>query len=232
MILLVVVAPVVISPLFNNFEPLQDQALKQDIQKLAQSDGVEGSDIFQVDASRQSSKINAYVTGLFATKRIVLYDTLIKNFTRDEIMFVMAHEMGHYVMNHVWWGVLAGIVLLCLALWLIDVTIRPFIRKFHRRLGYDSLENLASLPLVLLFALVINFVFQPVGNSISRVMEHQADVYGLETAHVPEAAAISAFDKLSVFNLSNPDPNPIIEFWFYTHPSLKKRIAFVKKFYR
>ena len=232
MILLVVVAPVVISPLFNNFEPLQDQALKQDIQKLAQSDGVEGSDIFQVDASRQSSKINAYVTGLFATKRIVLYDTLIKNFTRNEIMFVMAHEMGHYVMNHVWWGVLAGIVLLCLALWLIDVTIRPFIRKFHRRLGYDSLENLASLPLVLLFALVINFVFQPVGNSISRVMEHQADVYGLETAHVPEAAAISAFDKLSVFNLSNPDPNPIIEFWFYTHPSLKKRIAFVKKFYR
>ncbi len=232
MIFMVVIAPVVISPLFNNFEPLKDQALKQDIQNLAGSAGIEGSDIFEVDASRQSSKINAYVTGLFATKRIVLYDTLIKNFTRDEIMFVMAHEMGHYVLNHVWWGLLVGIILVCLALWLIDATIGPFIRRMHRQLGYDSLQDLASLPLVLLFALVINFVFQPVGNSVSRVIEHQADVYGLETAKVPEEAAVSTFDKLSVFNLSNPDPNPIIEFWFYTHPSLKKRIAFVESFYK
>jgi Zn-dependent protease with chaperone function len=79
---------------------------------------------------------------------------------------------------------------------------------------------------------VINFVFQPIGNGISRVMEHQADVYGLETADVTKGEAIRAFDKLSVFNLSNPDPNPVIEFWFYTHPSLKKRMAFVESFKR
>jgi Zn-dependent protease with chaperone function len=231
-IFLVVIAPVVISPLFNDFKPLGDQALKQDIQHLASTAGIEGSDIFEVDASRQSSKINAYVTGLFATKRIVLYDTLIKNFSRDEILFVMAHEMGHYVMNHVWWGVLVGAVLVFLGGWLVDLTIRPFIRKFHRRLGYDSLGNVASFPLVLLFVVVINFVFQPIGNGISRVMEHQADVYGLETADVTKGEAIRAFDKLSVFNLSNPDPNPVIEFWFYTHPSLKKRMAFVESFKR
>ena len=230
MIFFVIIAPVVISPLFNDFKPLGDQALKQDIQNLAASAGIQGSDIFEVDASRQSSKINAYVTGLFATKRIVLYDTLIKNFSRDEIHFVMAHEMGHYVMNHVWWGVLVGAVLLLLGGWLVDATIRPFIRRFHRRLGYDALDNIASLPLVLLFVFVINFVFQPIGNGISRVMEHQADEYGLETADIPKAEAIRAFDKLSVFNLSNPDPSPIIEFWFYTHPSLKKRIAFVESF--
>jgi len=161
LILLIVIAPVFISPLFNDFLPLQDKALEAEILTLADQVGIEGSDIFQVDGSRQSTKVNAYVTGLFGTKRIVLYDTLIKEFTRDEIKFVMGHEMGHYVMNHVWQGLVVAILSIGFVLWLVSKTIHGVINRFNSQFRFDSLGDIASLPF---FESVHQSVEEPHGN--------------------------------------------------------------------
>jgi Zn-dependent protease with chaperone function len=227
-VLMIVIVPVLVAPMFNDYGPLEDKQLEAEIVALADQAGIEGADIFQVNASKQSTKINAYVTGLFNTKRIVLYDNLIDNFSLDEVKFVMAHEMGHYVMNHMWHGLGLVILFIMFAMWLINRLLPPLISKFQNRLGFDRLGDHASWPLAAAALTVIMFVFQPVTNSYSRHMEHQADIYGMEHSGVDGESAAIAFDKLSVYNLSDPDPHPIIEFWFYGHPSLKKRIAFVR----
>jgi len=228
LVFFIVIAPVVISPMFNEFEPLKDKQLEESILALASKAGIEGSDVFQVDGSKQSAKINAYVTGLFGSKRIVLYDTMIDNFERDEIEFVMGHEMGHYVMHHIWWKLLIIVLFIAFAFWLMNKTIHPVIGRFKDRFGFDRLGDIASLPLIMVFISVISFVFNPINNGASRYWEHQSDIYGMEITDVSGESAAIAFDKLSVFNLSDPDPHPIIEFWFYSHPTLKKRMEFVR----
>lgn len=231
-VLMIVIAPVVISPLFNDFEPLQDKQIESELLTLASAAGIEDADVFQVNASKQSSKINAYVTGLFGSKRIVLYDTMIDNFTIDEIKFVMAHEMGHYTKNHVWWGTLMTIVFIGFLLWLMNRVIHRVIDKFKGRFGFDRLGDIASLPLVLLYVSLATLLFAPVSNSVSRYMEHSCDIYGMDMSGVDGETAATSFDKLSVFNLSDPDPHPVIEFWFYSHPALKSRMEFVRAYRR
>jgi Zn-dependent protease with chaperone function len=229
MVFFIVIAPVVISPMFNEFGPLEDKQLESEILALADKADIEGADVFEVNASKQSSKISAYVTGLFGTKRIVLYDTLIRRFSLEEIKFVMGHEMGHYVMHHIWWGLAVVVLFFIGALWLVNRTIHPVINRFKSRFRFDRLSDIASLPLVLIFASVISFVFQPITNGFSRYMERKADAYGMEISGVSGEDAATAFDKLTVYNLSDPDPHPIVEFWFYDHPSLKKRMDFVRE---
>lgn len=230
LILLVVIAPVFITPMYNEFTPLKNKELETKILNLASKAGIEGSKVFEVDASKQSSKVNAYVTGLFNTKRIVLYDTIIKGFTDDEILFVMGHEMGHYVMHHIWKGLTLAVVMVMLFFWLTSVYIERFINRFKSKLKFETLADIASLPLVLLFINVIGFVAQPIENTFSRHLEHQADIYGMDISQVDGESAAIAFDKLAAFNLSDPEPNPIIEFWFYSHPSLAKRMEFVRNY--
>jgi STE24 endopeptidase len=230
LVFFIVVAPVVISPLFNKFEPLKNKTLESQILAEADKAGIQGSHVFEVNASKQSDKINAYVTGLFGTKRIVLYDNLVKNFTPDEIRFVMGHEMGHYVMHHIWYGLLLVIVLLFFCLWLTNKTIHPVIRRFQQRFKFDRLSDIASLPLVFIFVGIISFVIQPISNGFSRYEEHQADIFGLNISGVPGDVAATAFDKLSAYNLSDPDPNALIEFWFYDHPALDARMAFARSY--
>ncbi len=229
-VFMIIIAPVVISPLFNKYEPLKDKQLESEILQLAGKAGIEGSDVFQVNASKQSTKINAYVTGLFATKRIVLYDNMIENFETDEIKFVMGHEMGHYVMNHVWKGLLIAIVFIGLAMWITSRTVQPIINRFKHRFGFESLSDIASLPLIMIMLSIMGFLFNPVSNGFSRHMERQSDKYGMDISEVSGETAAVAFDKLSAFNLSDPDPHPIIEFWFYSHPALNKRIEFVRNY--
>jgi Zn-dependent protease with chaperone function len=224
----VVIAPVVISPLFNKFEPLSDKTLETKLLTLADRAGIPGSRVFEVNASKQSTKVNAYVTGLFNTKRIVLYDTLIKNFTHDEIMFVMGHEMGHYVMHHVWLGLGIFLMFIVGALWLINRFIHEIVQRYKRPFGFERIADIASFPLLLLCLNVVMFFGQPVTNATSRMMEHASDTFGMKQSGVSGDIAASAFEKLSVLNLSDPDPNPVIEYWFYSHPAIKKRIEYVK----
>lgn len=230
MVLFIVVGPVLISPLFNKFEPMKDKKLESELLALADKAGIQGSHVFEVDASKQSSKINAYVTGLFSTKRIVLYDTLIKGFTTDEIKFVMGHEMGHYVLNHIWLGLGIAWLLLVILLWLAEKTIHGLIHRFRGKFKFERLEDIASLPLVMLFLTVMMFVMQPINNTVSRAMEHRADQFGMDITGVSGEVAATAFDKLGAYNLSDPNPSPIIEFWFYSHPALQKRMEFVRSY--
>ena len=227
-VLMIVIVPVVISPLFNDFEPLKDKKLETEILALANKAGIEGADVFEVDASKQSTKINAYVTGLFGTKRIVLYDTLIKNFTTDEVRFVMAHEMGHYLMNHIWWGLSIAILFIMAALWLASRLLPVTISRLKDSLRFERLGDYASLPLVAAYLSIFSFIFQPITNATSRWMERQSDEYAMRMSDIDGETAATAFDKLSVMNLSDPDPSALVEFWFYDHPALKKRMEFAR----
>jgi STE24 endopeptidase len=227
-ILMIVIVPIVVSPLFNDFGPMKNKQLEAEILTLANQAGIESADVFEVDASKQSTKINAYVTGLFGTKRIVLYDTLIKNFTTDEIKFVMAHEMGHYLMNHIWWGLSIAILFIMAALWLASRLLPVIISRLKDSLRFERLGDYASLPLVAAYLSIFSFIFQPITNATSRVMERQADEYGMRMSGVDGETAATAFDKLSVLNLSDPDPSALVEFWFYDHPALKKRMEFAR----
>lgn len=229
-VFMVAVAPVVISPMFNKYEPLRDKQLETEILTLAGKAGIEGSDVFQMDASRQTTKVSAYVTGLLGTKRIVLFDTMLENFTTDEIKFVLGHEMAHYVKNHVWHLIALIVIFIGLGLWLTSLTIDAVIRKYQSHFRFDHLGDLASLPLVLIFISLTSFLFNPISNGYSRYIEHQSDKYSMDISGVSGDTAAGAFEKLSIFNLSDPDPHPFIEFWFYDHPPLKKRIEFVRTY--
>ncbi len=228
-IVMIAVAPVFIAPLFNNFTPLHDEALKNRILDLAHREGIPADDVYEVDASRQSRHDNAYVAGLLGTQRIVLYDTLVNAYTPDEVTFVMGHEMGHYVLNHIWKGLLLAAAVIVLGFFLIHRLLGVTIRRLSGRLGYDSPTSIAAVPLALLFLMAYMFLLQPATNAYSRHLEHQADVFALKTVgDSPEArnAAVSAFQTMAARNLSDPDPPAFIEWWLYTHPGIGSRIRF------
>jgi len=231
MIFVILIVPVVVAPLFNKFEPVKDQTVAKEMIALAEKAGIHNPDIFEVDASKQSNKINAYFTGLFGTKRIVLYDTIIKNFSIAELKFVMGHEMKHFLKNHIWYGLFIALIMIFIAGYLIDIILPGLITKYAHRLGFSGLGDIAGLPLLILFVTIFGFIIQPVNNGVSRYFEYQADKYGLELSGVTGDEAAVAFDKLSVFNLSDPEPPAIIEFWFYDHPSLKKRMDNIRRLY-
>jgi Zn-dependent protease with chaperone function len=230
-VLIVLIAPVILAPIFNEFKPLQDKQLAGEMTSLAEKAGIYDPDIYEVDGSKQSSKLNAYFTGLFGTKRIVLYDTIIENFTTEELKFVMAHEIAHYIKNHIWYGLFSAVVMIFVVCWLINRLLHKVIDRYKNRFGFDRLGDVASLPLIILFISIFSFISQPVTNGFSRVLEYQSDRFGLKLSGVTGEVAATAFDKLSVYNLSDPDPPDIIEFWFYDHPTLKKRMASVRKIY-
>ena len=216
-IFLVVIVPIVVDPVFNDFVPLKDQVLKQKLLDEASRAGIEGSRVYQVDKSKQTTEMNAYVTGLGPTKRIVMWDTLLAKLTQDEVLAVMGHEMGHYVLHHVWKGLAAGFVVAFFALFIAQ-------RMYEWRLAAPSGDPV-TLPRLLLIASVISFLLSPVENGISRYIEHQADEFGLQLTHLNQATA-SSFIKFAEDSKVNPYPHPFIEFWRYSHPALGKRVKF------
>jgi len=227
-ILIVAVAPVFIAPLFNTFEPLQDARLRSEILAMARQEGIPANEVYQVDASLQSSHNNAYVAGLFGTQRIVLYDTVLKSFTPREIKAVMGHEMGHYVLHHIWKTVafLAGISLP--GLYLVDRISRRLIDR-RPDLGIAAISEPSSLPLVALVLSVFLFLVGPAIATFSRMQEHQADLFGLESTRDPAAAA-SVFLKFGKLDLDEYHVNPWIEALLYSHPSLENRIRCAQEY--
>jgi len=228
-VLAMAVAPVFIAPLFNTFTPLKDEALKTRILSLAHRQGIPADNVYEVDASRQSRHDNAYVVGLLGTQRIVLYDTLLSAYTPDEIEFVMGHEMGHYVLNHIWKGIAFGGSLIVAGFFLLSRMLNSFIASRSARLGYASLGSIAAVPLALLFLSAYLFVIQPVSSAFSRHLEHESDVFALGlSGPTPEGrgVAVASFQKMAARNLSDPNPPAPIEWWLYSHPSIGNRIRF------
>jgi len=225
MFFLVVIAPVAFDPVFNKFEPLKDPVLRKELLDEAARAGIEGSRVYQVDKSKQTKTMNAYVTGIGPTTRIVIWDTLLGKLNRDEIIAVMGHEMGHYVLNHIWWGLAEGVVISLFVCFIGQFVFERGLRRWGARWGVQTKDDPAAIAWVLLIATVFGFLLSPLANGLSRRVEHEADMFGLELTHLNEADA-SAQVKFAEDSKFAPDPPRFIEFWLYSHPSSEDRIAF------
>jgi STE24 endopeptidase len=228
-VVLVNLAPVLIMPLFNVYTPLPQGELRDRLVSLSQRAHVKVEDIFTVDMSKQTKKANAMLTGLGNTKRIVLGDNLVKEFSTDEVEVVMAHEMGHNFFHHIWQGIFLSSVMAAIGFFIIHLTGPGIVTRFRNRLKIDNLADVASLPLILLIFTVYGLVTMPVFPAFSRHMERQADKFAIDITH-ENGAFITAMQKLSYMNLSDPNPSPIIEFLLYDHPPVSKRIKFAEEY--
>ncbi|MFQ5771215.1 MAG: M48 family metallopeptidase [bacterium] len=222
-VLLARIAPILIFPLFYRFEPLPDSDLKTKILELCQKVGMRVEGVFKFNMSKNTKKANAGFTGLGKTKRIILGDTLLDKFNDDEIETVFAHELGHYAKGHIWKGILIGLVSNFAGLYITSVLYKISLPVF----GFESIEQLGALPLLALFLTLFGLVTMPIQNAISRRYERQADTYAVQLTGKREAFVL-ALKKLSEQNLADPDPNPVVESLFYSHPAIKKRVALVK----
>ena len=230
----VFVAPLVLDPLFNKFEPLEKThaALVGKLEQLVARTGtaISPDRMFLMKASEKSNGINAYVTGIGSSKRFVMWDTTTDRMPDDEIMFIFGHESGHYVLNHIP-KMLAGMMFgLFFGFWVCANLAEGMVRRFGERWNVHSVASRSGF-LMLFFAFSIaGFVLTPVGNAVSRHFEHEADIYGQEAIHGlvadPEKTAVSSFNHLGEAWLDDPNPNAFIEFWSYSHPSVQRRAQF------
>ncbi len=227
-IILANLAPVLIMPLFNKYEPIRDRALADRIKALAAAQGVTISDVLQMDMSKQTRKANAFFTGVGNTKRIVLGDTLLNEFTADEIEVVLAHELGHQVHSDLWKLIGLGAVTTALTAWAVDRLGGPLIARYGRRFGLDparGVGDVAALPLLSLLLNALSLVLLPIQNGISRnLIERPADRYALDLTGKHEAF-IGAMEKLGRMNLADPQPPLLVKWFLHGHPTLTERIA-------
>ncbi|MEE8519134.1 MAG: M48 family metallopeptidase [Dehalococcoidia bacterium] len=219
------VSPIWVDPLFNDFGPMRDKSLEVRILGLADRAGIDGGRVYEVNKSVDTEAVNAYVTGFVNTKRIVLWDTIINKLDDEELLFVMGHEMGHYVLGHVWKSILFISLMLFVALYMIHRTAGSIIQRCNGRFGFDRLSDIASLPLLILLFNIFSLVLIPVAFTFSRYLEHEADRFGVEITQNNRAAAV-AFVKLQTENLGNPRPGFLYKIWRSTHPTLGQRIDF------
>lgn len=217
----VILQPIVLDPLFNKFEPLKDEVLRQKLLTLASRAGIEHGRVFEVDKSKQTTVMNAYVNGIGPTARIVMWDTLLAKLDHDEVLAVMGHEMGHYVLKHVWKGLAAALA----GSLLVFFVGQKIIERGLPRLGFRTAGDPAALPWVLLVFGALAFFSTPIAAAYSRHIEHEADVFALELTHLNEPMA-TTFRKLAEDSKRDPSPHPLIEYWCYSHPPIAKRIPF------
>ncbi|WP_263410930.1 M48 family metalloprotease [Terriglobus tenax] len=233
-VFLVFVAPVFLDPIFNEFEPLQNSnpALVAQLEKVVQRSGVAipPERMFLMKASAKVTGLNAYVTGVGASKRVVVWDTTIARATPDEIAFIFGHETGHYVMQHLWLGMAATALITLLLLPVGVWAERALLRRYGVRWGIASEADWGSAPVLLLVTVVLMFLSDPAGNSISRRMEHNADIYGQEVVHGivadPQQVGVHSFQVLGETSLDDPRPHPLEEFWIDGHPPIWFRTNF------
>jgi STE24 endopeptidase len=234
MVLLVFLQPVIVDPMFHKFEPLQqkDPALTASLEKMVQRAGenIPPERMFWMGAGEKTTELNAYVTGIGASKRIVVWDNTIAKMNTPQIVFVAGHEMGHYVLNHIWKGLAFAAVFLFVLFYTGFRTIGWLLQLWGYGWGIRGVDDWASLPALLLLLSVFSFVASPISSAMSRHFEHQADQYGLEVTHglTPDSGQVAAqsFQILGEVDLSDPEPNPVDVFMFYSHPTIPDRIRF------
>jgi STE24 endopeptidase len=227
--LTLLVVPLWIAPLFNKFGPMKDKALEAEVLATARKAGVEGARVFEVEKSVDTKKVNAYVTGIGGTKRIVLWDTLIAKLTPAQTRFVVGHELGHYVLGHIWTSMLLSSVLTILGLLGAHLLSTFALTHFGTRMGFTRLSDVASLPLLMLLLSLFSLVITPAALAFSRYHEHQADRFALDLTHDKHAAA-TAFVELQQQNLAVPRPGPLYKFFRASHPPIGERIDFINSY--
>jgi len=215
------IAPIYVEPLFNTYQPLTDAKIRDSILAMARANEIPVKQIFEVDASRQTTRVSANVAGMLGTTRIALNDNLLKQCTLPEIRAVMAHEMGHYVLNHgakltIYFGVVALV-----GFGIANVVFDWALRRWGQRWDVRGIADPAGFPLLMLIFLTFAFLMTPVLNSITRVTEREADQFGINTSREPDGEAKVAL-KLGAYR--KLDPSPLEEFIFFDHPSGRARI--------
>lgn len=216
------IAPVYILPLFNKYTKLQDETVRQPILSMARANGIPATDVWEVDASRQSNRVSANVSGFLSTQRITLNDNLLKRCTLPEIEAVMGHEMGHYVLNHVIKDVLFNTLIALAFFAFLRWSLAWSLARWGQKWDIRGVGDTAVLPLVVLVASVFFFVLTPVNNSWIRMQEFEADIFGLNASGQPDGEAkvdlmLGEYRKL--------DPTPLEEMIFFDHPSGRTRIT-------
>jgi STE24 endopeptidase len=238
LVFLVFVTPLVVEPLFFHFTPLatSDPELAAQLERVVARarQNIPETRMYVMNASSKLNALNAYVTGLGASERVVVWDTTIAQMTTPEIVFVFGHEMGHYVLGHIRKGIAFAAATLLLFLFAGARLLEWAIERWGRVWEIRGAGDWASLPVALLLVLLFDFAFTPVDNAYSRHLEHQADQYGLEVVHgiLPDAPEVAAqsFQVLGEVDLEEPNPSCLVKAWFYTHPPIGERIAFSRSY--
>ena len=216
------ITPVYIFPLFNKYNKLEDARIKDPILSLARANGIPATEIYEFDASRQTNRVSANVSGFAGTLRISLNDNLLKRCTLSEIEAVMGHEMGHYVLNHVYKSLIMNGVVMVIGFAFLNWGINFALARWGEQWGIAGITDVAVLPLAVAVLAIYFFLMTPVSNTITRTMEYEADMYGLNASRQPDARAnvylmLGEYRKLA--------PGPIEEFIFFDHPSGRTRIT-------
>jgi len=238
LVFLLFIQPMVIEPLFFQFEPLvaTQTNLVDALEKVVARGGlsIPPERIYLMKASEKLNSLNAYVAGLGPSKRVVVWDTTVAKMTPAQIQFVFGHEMGHYVLGHIPKQIAFLAALLLAGLYTGYRVMDWALSRWGAQWEIRGVEDWASLPLLILIFTVFSFAAEPIVNGMSRYYEHQADIYGTEVTFglIPPAAQTGseAFQILGEVGLSEPNPNPLIEFWLYDHPSISERVAFVQSY--
>lgn len=216
------ISPVYIDPLFNEYQPMEEGELRDDILALADANGIPADNVYVFDVSRQSNRITANVNGLFGTTRIALSDTLINNTDPDEVLAVMGHEMGHYALNHLWEMFIIFAVVLAIGFAFTDRLFAFVNGRFGTSWGVSGISDIAGLPLLAACLSVYFFLATPVFNTVIRTNEAEADLFGLNAAREPDGFATAALRLASYRKI---DPGAFEEFIFFDHPSGRARIT-------
>ncbi len=217
------IAPVAIFPLFYKFKELESTEIRERIAGLLEGKGITIRGIYSFNLSKDTKKANAGFTGIGRSKRIILSDTLIERFTPEEIAVIFAHEMGHYEKRHIVKSIILGTISIFLSFFLCG----ELYRLTLGHLGYAAVHDIAAIPILFFYLTLFSLVTMPLSNALSRRYEREADRYALDATRDRESF-ISSMDKLADLNLADRDPNPVTEFMFYSHPSIKKRIALAR----
>ncbi len=212
--------PVFIAPLFNKFVPVGDPEIRHEILALAHAKGISADDVYETDISRRSDRITAYVAGALGTTRIVMADTTLRRCTRDEIRMIMGHEMGHYVLNHVYKGIALFAVTIVLGFLFVRSAFAWALARWPG-MGVRGISEVAGFPLLMALLGVFLTVASPALYAVSRHHELEADTFGLEASRAPDAAA-TTFLKLGEYR--DLDPHPLVEVLFFDHPCGRTRI--------
>jgi STE24 endopeptidase len=215
------VFPVFVAPMFNKYTVLTDARVRDPILRLARQNGIPATKVYEVDASRQSNRVSANVSGFLGTERITLNDNLLNRCSPQCVQAVMGHEMGHYVMNHIYKFIAFGVILITLIFVGLRYGLDGALRRWSGRWEIRGLTDPAVLPLALLIISIFGFVLTPVNNTLTRIQEYEADIFGLNTSREPDGFAEAALLLSEYRKLS---PGRVEEFIFFDHPSGRTRI--------
>jgi STE24 endopeptidase len=216
------IVPIIILPIFYKISPIEDEDLKKRILKLSENVNLKVENIFQFDMSKNTKKANAAFTGLGKTKKILLGDTLTNEFTNDEIETVIAHELGHYKHKHIIINIFVSTISSFVTLYFLSILYELSLPWF----GFSQITEIAALPLLSLWGILIGLVQTPLTNILSRKHEYQADEYAVKSTGKKEVF-INTLEKLTEQNLGDKNPHPFVEWFFYSHPSVKNRVAHI-----